>query len=202
MKQADHFFQTHTAVLTKLNTWESLCPIPLSSRRCSPTDHPSIDGMIVGLTVSTVASRAQSSDYITTQNDHHYNLNGGRARCAHGIQNAMEAILTCHPALSTKRLDWVAKCCERWRMRTGPILTARQGPTNMTGFCYWSWQLSFQNVDFSIVSIPLEKLEERSAVGVPSSANSDVLLETKVLNLMTTSGGDEGREDRGSEKVR
>ena len=40
----------------------------------------------------------------------------------HGIQNSMEAILDCHPALSTEWLDWVAKWCERWRMRTGPIV--------------------------------------------------------------------------------
>ena len=34
----------------------------------------------------------------------------------------MEAILACHPASSTKCLDWVAKLCERWSMRAGPIL--------------------------------------------------------------------------------
>ena len=40
-----------------------------------------------------------------------------------GIQNSMEAILACHPALSTKWLDWVANSCERWRIRTDPIAT-------------------------------------------------------------------------------
>ena len=40
----------------------------------------------------------------------------------HGIQTSMEAILACHPASSTKCLDWVAKLCERWSMRAGPIL--------------------------------------------------------------------------------
>ena len=39
----------------------------------------------------------------------------------HGTQNSIETILACHPALSTKWLDWVVKWCERWRMRTGPI---------------------------------------------------------------------------------
>ena len=48
--------------------------------------------------------------------------NGGCALC-YAIQNSMEAILACHPALSTKWLDWVAKWCERWCMRTGPIDT-------------------------------------------------------------------------------
>ena len=33
----------------------------------------------------------------------------------------MEAILACQPALSTKWLDWVARWCELWRIRTGPI---------------------------------------------------------------------------------
>ena len=33
----------------------------------------------------------------------------------------MEAILACHPAISTQWLDWLAKWCERCRMRTGPI---------------------------------------------------------------------------------
>ena len=32
---------------------------------------------------------------------------------SHGIQSSMEAILACHPALSTAWLDWVAKWCER-----------------------------------------------------------------------------------------
>ena len=33
----------------------------------------------------------------------------------------LEAILACHPALSTKWVDWVAKCCERWLVQTGLI---------------------------------------------------------------------------------
>ena len=33
----------------------------------------------------------------------------GLCALRHGIQISMEAILTCHPALSTKWLDWVAK---------------------------------------------------------------------------------------------
>ena len=37
------------------------------------------------------------------------------------IQNSMEAILACHPALSTEWLDWVATSCGLWRMHTGPI---------------------------------------------------------------------------------
>ena len=40
----------------------------------------------------------------------------------HRFQNSMEAILACHPALSTEWLGWVAKWCERWRIFTGPIL--------------------------------------------------------------------------------
>ena len=39
----------------------------------------------------------------------------------HGIQFSMEASLACHPARSTEWLDWVAKWCELWRIRTGPI---------------------------------------------------------------------------------
>ena len=37
------------------------------------------------------------------------------------IQNPMGAILACHPALSTEWLDWVAKSCEIWCIRTGPM---------------------------------------------------------------------------------
>ena len=48
----------------------------------------------------------------------------GLSALRHGIQNSMEAILACHPALSTKWLDWVAISCERWRIRTGPIVSA------------------------------------------------------------------------------
>ena len=36
-------------------------------------------------------------------------------------------ILACHPARSTKRLDWVAVWCERWRIRTGPISILSMG---------------------------------------------------------------------------
>ena len=39
----------------------------------------------------------------------------------HGIQISMEAILACHPALSTEWLDLVTKWCEQWRIRTGHI---------------------------------------------------------------------------------
>ena len=39
----------------------------------------------------------------------------------HFIQLSMEAILACQPALSTEWLDWVARWCELWRIRTGPI---------------------------------------------------------------------------------
>ena len=46
----------------------------------------------------------------------------GAVRITSWYPKFMEAILTCHPALSTKWLDGVAKWCERWRMRTGPIL--------------------------------------------------------------------------------
>ena len=35
----------------------------------------------------------------------------------------MQVILACHPALSTKWLDWVAKWCQLWRIRTGFIWT-------------------------------------------------------------------------------
>ena len=34
----------------------------------------------------------------------------------------MEAILACHPALSIKGREWVAKWCERWRPNTDPIV--------------------------------------------------------------------------------
>ena len=43
---------------------------------------------------------------------------GLNALC-HGIQNSMEAVLACHPALSTEWLCWVANSC--WRIRTSPI---------------------------------------------------------------------------------
>ena len=49
----------------------------------------------------------------------------GPCALRHGIQHSMEAILACHPALSTKWLDWVGKWCELWRMRTGPIVVDR-----------------------------------------------------------------------------
>ena len=47
----------------------------------------------------------------------------GPCALRHGIQTAMDGILACHPALSTKWLDWVATWwwCERWRMCTAPI---------------------------------------------------------------------------------
>ena len=47
-----------------------------------------------------------------------------RGLCAerHGIQISMEAILAGHPALCTEWLDWVAKWCELWRIRTDPRL--------------------------------------------------------------------------------
>ena len=35
----------------------------------------------------------------------------------------MEAILTCHPALTTEWLDWVAFSCEIWYLCTGPIIS-------------------------------------------------------------------------------
>ena len=39
-----------------------------------------------------------------------------------GIQNSMEAILAFHPAWPTEWLHcWLAKWCENWRIRTGPI---------------------------------------------------------------------------------
>ena len=46
-----------------------------------------------------------------------------RGLCAlrHGIQNLMEAILACHPALSTEWLDWAASSCELWRNLREPI---------------------------------------------------------------------------------
>ena len=43
----------------------------------------------------------------------------------HGIQSSTEAILACHPARSTEWLDWVAKSCEWWCMRTGLIPKGR-----------------------------------------------------------------------------
>ena len=53
----------------------------------------------------------------------------GGLLCAlrHGIHISMEAILPCHPARATESLDWVAKSCERWRIRTGPILKVSEG---------------------------------------------------------------------------
>ena len=45
----------------------------------------------------------------------------GLCALRHGIQFSMEAILACHQARSTQCLDWVAKWCELWRVRTGPI---------------------------------------------------------------------------------
>ena len=52
--------------------------------------------------------------------------NGSRIIIYHGIQISMEAISTCHPALSTEWLDWVAKWCELWRIyiRTSSIMLA------------------------------------------------------------------------------
>ena len=45
--------------------------------------------------------------------------------CAHyfmASKYSMEAILSCHPALSTEWPDWVAISCELWRICTGPVL--------------------------------------------------------------------------------
>ena len=47
--------------------------------------------------------------------------NGGYAHYNMVSKIQWKAILACHPALSTKWLDWVAKWCELWRMPTGPI---------------------------------------------------------------------------------
>ena len=46
----------------------------------------------------------------------------GAVRITSWYSNSMEAILASHSALSTKWLDRVAKWCERWRMRTVPIV--------------------------------------------------------------------------------
>ena len=51
-------------------------------------------------------------------------LRWGLCASRHGIQASMEAILACHPALSTKWLDWVVKWCQRWCMCTGPCVTS------------------------------------------------------------------------------
>ena len=45
----------------------------------------------------------------------------GLCALRHSIQISMEAILSCHPARSTKWLDCHPKSCELWRIRTGPI---------------------------------------------------------------------------------
>ena len=45
----------------------------------------------------------------------------GLCALRHGIQNSMEAILACHPALSVQWLDLAAKCCDLWRNRRSPI---------------------------------------------------------------------------------
>ena len=38
------------------------------------------------------------------------------------IQISIEAILACHPALSTEWLDWVANSFELWRICTDPVM--------------------------------------------------------------------------------
>ena len=60
----------------------------------------------------------------------------GPCALRHGIQNSMEAILACHPARSTKLLNWVAKWCERWRMRTGPIDGDQHQAMYTVGVCF------------------------------------------------------------------
>ena len=45
----------------------------------------------------------------------------GACTLRHGIQNSMEAILACRPALSTEWLGWVAISCEVWCMRTSSV---------------------------------------------------------------------------------
>ena len=45
--------------------------------------------------------------------------------CASCIQNSTEAIFTCHPALCTEWLGWVAVLRELWRMSTGPLRMER-----------------------------------------------------------------------------
>ena len=45
----------------------------------------------------------------------------GLCALRHGIQDSMEAILACHPGLSTEFLEWVEKWCELWQTSTGPI---------------------------------------------------------------------------------
>ena len=42
----------------------------------------------------------------------------GSCALHHWIQSSMEAILACHPAVSTEWLDWVAISRILWRMRT------------------------------------------------------------------------------------
>ena len=73
----------------------------------------------------------------------------GSCALRHGIQNSMEAILACHPAQSTEWLDWVAKSCELWRIRTGAniqivrcTVILRRGPCYdhcSWGPCYGPW---------------------------------------------------------------
>ena len=63
----------------------------------------------------------------------------GLCALRHGIQNPMPmgAILTCHPAQSTKWLDWVAKRCELWHIRTGFIHEYKAKKSFLTKITSW-----------------------------------------------------------------
>ena len=45
----------------------------------------------------------------------------GLCALRNAIQNSTEAILACHPALSTAWLGWVANSCKLWHIRTDHI---------------------------------------------------------------------------------
>ena len=72
-----------------------------------------------------------------------WDLQWGPCALCYGIQNSMEAILACNPALSTERLDWVAFSCELWPMRTGSIdLLIRMNGTSLVLWFTTVWQLT------------------------------------------------------------
>ena len=86
---------------------------------CARGVKTSLDG-VVGM---NIAGRHTSASTCTKPHGESVRLifEWGLCPSCHGNQNQMEAILACHPALSMKWPDWVAKRCEQWYIRTDPI---------------------------------------------------------------------------------
>ena len=88
----------------------------------------------------------------------------GLCALRHVIQISMEAIWACHPARSTEWLDWVAKSCELWRIRTGPI-------GHQSNFWNFTWLLQLMSSAPDIAPDSLSSAEAGGSVMISGSCS-------------------------------